>query len=197
MQTKITSGARAELVRALRERYQTTSRAEKARILAEFCAVSGYHNKHAIRVLNAAEDPIEPSSRRGRPRLYDEAVRQALIVLWEASDRICGKRLKPLFGVLIPALERHRHIKLDPAVRAKLLNIGTATIDRLLKTTRLVATPGDATALSDPSPTEGTGAYICRLEGTRSGKHGNGSGGALWRKQQRQLRPLSRIDRRS
>lgn len=50
--------------------------------------------------------------------------------------------MKPLFGVLIPALERHRHIKLDPAVRAKLLNMGTATIDRLLKTTRLVATPG-------------------------------------------------------
>ena len=30
---------------------------------------------------------------RGR-RIYDEAVRQALIVAWEASDRICGKRLK-------------------------------------------------------------------------------------------------------
>ena len=27
-------------------------------------------------------------------RTYDEAVRQALIVLWEAADRICGKRLK-------------------------------------------------------------------------------------------------------
>ena len=29
-------------------------------------------------------------------RVYDDAVREALIVLWEASDRICGKRLKPL-----------------------------------------------------------------------------------------------------
>jgi hypothetical protein len=31
---------------------------------------------------------------RGRLKLYDEAVRQALIVFWEASDRICGKRLE-------------------------------------------------------------------------------------------------------
>jgi hypothetical protein len=28
--------------------------------------------------------------------VYDEAVREALGVLWEASDRICGKRLKAL-----------------------------------------------------------------------------------------------------
>ena len=27
-------------------------------------------------------------------RVYDEAVRKAVIVVWEASDRICGKRLK-------------------------------------------------------------------------------------------------------
>ena len=30
---------------------------------------------------------------KGR-RIYDEAVREAVIVVWEAADRICGKRLK-------------------------------------------------------------------------------------------------------
>jgi hypothetical protein len=30
------------------------------------------------------------------PRIYDEAVREALVVLWEAADRICGKRLKAI-----------------------------------------------------------------------------------------------------
>jgi hypothetical protein len=29
-------------------------------------------------------------------RRYGDAVREALIVVWEASDRVCSKRLKPL-----------------------------------------------------------------------------------------------------
>ena len=40
------------------------------------------------------------SSHAGRPALYDEAAKQALAVLWEASDRVCGKRLKPLLRIL-------------------------------------------------------------------------------------------------
>jgi hypothetical protein len=103
--------------------------------------VTGYHRKHAIRILNQQSEPSEPAERRGRPRLYDEAVRQALIMLWEASDRVCGQRLKPLLDVLLPAMERHKHLNLDPTVRAKLLKMGSATMDRLLRDTRAVAKP--------------------------------------------------------
>jgi hypothetical protein len=45
MHKKITAGTRHELVNALRGRYQVATRAEKARILSEFVAVSGYHRK--------------------------------------------------------------------------------------------------------------------------------------------------------
>src|SRR5713101_6208298 len=79
------------------------------------------------------------TERFGRLRLYDEAVRQALIVFWEASDRICGKRLKPLLPVLLPALEGHGHVKLDPTVRAQLLAVSAATIDRMLSGARAAA----------------------------------------------------------
>jgi hypothetical protein len=65
-------------------------------------------------------------------RLYDEAVREALVVLWEASDRVCGKRLKPLLPVLVEALERHGHLRLDDVVRAKLNAASASTVDRLL-----------------------------------------------------------------
>ena len=42
-----------------------------------------------------------------RRRIYGEAIRDALIALWEASDRVCGKRLKVMIPVLLlPALER-------------------------------------------------------------------------------------------
>jgi len=54
----------------------------------------------------------------------DEAVREVLIVLWEAADRICGKRLKALVPVLLPALERHKHLQLDAGVREKVIPQG-------------------------------------------------------------------------
>jgi hypothetical protein len=102
MARRITASARRELVRALSERYRAGTREEKARILDEFGAVSGYHRKHAIRVLNAAAESDDRPRPSSRPRVYDEAVRQALVVLWEASDRVCGKRLR----ALLPARPR-------------------------------------------------------------------------------------------
>lgn len=43
---------RRELIRVVRERYVGKSRREKSRILDEFVAVTGYHRKHALRLLN-------------------------------------------------------------------------------------------------------------------------------------------------
>lgn len=56
-----------------------------------------YYCKYAFRVLNRS--PSSTSS-RSRERLYDEAVLQTLTVLWEASDRICGKQ-KAIIPVLV------------------------------------------------------------------------------------------------
>ena len=61
---------------------------------------------------------------------------EALIVIWEASDRICGKRLRPLVPVLVEAMERHGHLELAPEVRAGLLTMSAATIDRALREVR-------------------------------------------------------------
>ena len=66
-------------------------------------------------------------------RLYDDAVRAALIVIWEASDRICGKRLRPLAPLLVESMERHGHLRLEPEVRRQLLAMSAATIDRALQ----------------------------------------------------------------
>ena len=79
-----------------------------------------------------AETPEREQAAPERNRLYDEAVRQALIVLWEAADRICGKRLKVLIPVLVEAMERHGHLRLEPVIRDKLLQVSAATIDRAL-----------------------------------------------------------------
>lgn len=137
MADKISRAARQELLAAISERYRTGSRDDKRKILDEFVAVTRYHRKHAIRVLTGVAKPRDvAATRSGRPSVYDEAVRLALVVLWEASDRVCGKRLKPLLPILISALERHGHLRLDEVVRGKLLQASSATIDRLLSPTR-------------------------------------------------------------
>ena len=75
---------RRELKDAIRQRYQAaTERRERRQILAELVRVTGYHRKHALRVLNHLSSSPEP---RRRERLYDEAVHQALAVLWEAAS---------------------------------------------------------------------------------------------------------------
>ena len=131
---------RNELVTALTERYARSSKSERSVILDEFVAVSGYHRKHAIRLLGARQKRAAPE-RRARRR-YGNAVREALIAVWEASDRVCSKRLKPLVAVLLPALERHGRLAIDAEVRRLLLEISPASMDRLLSEVRLVASGG-------------------------------------------------------
>jgi hypothetical protein len=133
----ISGEARRELVRAVGERYRAGTREEKRRILDEFVAVTRWHRKHAIRTLNA--EGSGKRQRRARARVYDDATRQTLLMLWEASDRVCGKRLRPLVPALIGALERHGHLRLDEAVRARVLAASAATIDRLLAEPRAAA----------------------------------------------------------
>jgi len=140
MDKRISTQTKKELIEALRRRYCDASKKAKTRILDEFVALSGYHRKHAIRLLSGEADngyinrsPCEVAHSR---RIYDEAVKQALIVTWEAADRICGKRLKAVLPDLVNAMERHGHLNLDPEIRKRLLKASAATIDRLLSPIR-------------------------------------------------------------
>ena len=120
---------------ALRERYRSATFGERVKTLDEFVALTGYHRKHAIRVLR--NEVAKTSASSARNRLYDEAVRQALTILWEAADRVCGKRLKALIPLLVDAMERHGHLDLDPIIRSKVLQVSASTIDRMLAAARL------------------------------------------------------------
>jgi len=113
MARRVSMATRDELVAAIAHRYSQSGRAERGRILDEFVAVTGFHRNHAARLLGHTrqERPIGPRPER---RTYDDAVREALIVLWETSDRICGKRLRPLVPTLVEAMERHGHLQLAP-----------------------------------------------------------------------------------
>jgi len=77
MRREIRLTTRRELTEAVRQRYQAADRAGKKMILDEFTQVTGYHRKHAIRVLTTQRGG-EPKT-RAVSRVYQEAVKEALI----------------------------------------------------------------------------------------------------------------------
>src|SRR3982074_733201 len=91
----ISMGARREVLSAVAERYRSAGRVEKGRILDALCRTTGWHRKHAGRALGGGV--VEKTARTRDPserkRRYGVTIKDALTALWEASDRVCGKRL--------------------------------------------------------------------------------------------------------
>src|ERR1700737_483627 len=108
LRRQLSVATRRELVEAVAARYRAAGRNEKKEILDEFVKVTGFHRKHAIRALKRSPRR-ETGEPRQRARIYNEGVREALTIVWEAADRICGKRLRQVMAGLIDAMERHGH----------------------------------------------------------------------------------------
>jgi hypothetical protein len=123
-----------------RRHYRGLSVIGKRRLLDELQELTGFHRKSLLRLLNRPE-PVAVAEMGGsllQPynphhcHRYGPEVVAALVPLWEASDRLCGKRLQALLPLLVESLESHGHLSLDPAVREALLAMSSATIDRML-----------------------------------------------------------------
>ena len=121
-----------EYIEAIRERYVGADRRGKGRILDEATEVTGYHRKALIRLLRARHGHV-PARRRGRPRRYGPVVAEALKVAWEATDRLCSKRLQPFISELVPILRRHGERCFTDEVEAQLGQMSATTMDRLLR----------------------------------------------------------------
>jgi hypothetical protein len=141
MAGKISMGARRAVVSAVMERYRSAKRAEKGRILDALCATTGWHRKHAVRALRrrATVGPGAGEAPQKRKRRSGATIKDAMTALWEASDRVCGKRLKVTIPTLLPALEQHGRLQLGQADRDRVLAISAATIDRLLVDVKIAA----------------------------------------------------------
>jgi len=149
MGKRVSQPTRDELIKALTARYERSGRGDKTRILDEFARITGYHRKHAIRLLSSRhtavqvdDDTSTQAASVSRHRVYDEAFVATLIVFWETADRISGKRLVPLLPLLVTSLERHGRLVLDEATRTKMLQVSPSTVDRLLRPARREATGG-------------------------------------------------------
>ncbi len=123
--------ARREVLAQVLPRYREASADQKCLLLDEFAQITGYHRKYAMWLLNHIEQgqraPVRPRSCR-----YGSDEQQALVLAWNAANRICTKRLMPFLPTLIEALERHGHLHLTEACRSQRLSMSAATADRLL-----------------------------------------------------------------
>lgn len=121
----------------LSKRYRTSNKQEKGRILNELCEMSGFHKKHAIRLLNAAKKKKKPRLNIGRPNLYPEKLYlEPLKRIWLLSDQPCGKRLKMALPLWLPHYGG-AYETLEPSIYEGLLSMSSATIDRLLASSRI------------------------------------------------------------
>ena len=144
----LTMREKKAITKEVAKRYRKARKKEKGRMLEEFVATTGYNRTYASWLLSnwyredvwrtkggdkviLVKDPHLPRKRRKQP-WYDQKVCEALKKIWEIQNYPCGKRLAPFLNELVPILEKHQEIVLEPEVREKILQISAASIDRLL-----------------------------------------------------------------
>jgi hypothetical protein len=121
-----------EYAQAVRPRYVKALKEEKGKILDEFIQITGYHRKAAIRLLNRTSR-LTSGKRRGRPRKYGTMAQEALKIVWEASDRLCSKRLQPFLPEMVRVLRHHGEQRINASVEEQLCQMSPSSIDRLLR----------------------------------------------------------------
>ncbi|HEX2326295.1 MAG TPA: transposase, partial [Chloroflexota bacterium] len=160
--------SKREYMARMQGRYLKATKREKGALLDEVVAVTGYHRRHAVRVLRhgrfpdarlaAVQGTVAAPARRGggralgRPRVYSSVVVGALRVAAEASNWLCGTRLAPFLPELVPALEAEGALRLTPANRAQLLAMSARTVDRRLRPFRLQRDPRNWHGLGTTKP---------------------------------------------
>lgn len=131
------------------ELYSSARKKDKGWILDEVMILTGWSRDHARRRLAAfrvGEDAAgydDQSAEQSRPRCckYSPESRALLVRIWEWSGYQSGKYLAAVMPQLLDAAERHGALVPDREgysleVRAELLAVSPASIDRYLRTAR-------------------------------------------------------------
>ena len=124
-----------EYVEAMWPRYVRANKSEKGKMLNEFTQITGLHRKAAIRLLRRHNRSTE-KGKRGRKKEYGPEVIAVLEVVWEASNRLCSKRLQSFIPEMVRVLRRKGELQVNAEVEAQLCRMSSSTIDRLLKPIR-------------------------------------------------------------
>ena len=136
-----------ELTETVRSRYLKANKVEKQKMLDEFTFATGYHRKHAIRVLKNQVQVQNHLKRKTKTykTIYRGEVVRVLEQIWEIYGQICSKRLQPILPEAIKVLERCREIEFSKDTKELLLKISSASIDRCLHPARIKSAHGLST----------------------------------------------------
>lgn len=122
-----------EYIKAIYGRYHKAGKKDKGPILDEFCQVTGYHRKYAIRKLQGP--PPEKKRPGGVSRMrtftYSPQVISVLAAVWEAAGYPWSVRLKAILPLWMPWIRNK--FRLTKAQEQQLLRISPRTMDYRLK----------------------------------------------------------------
>jgi hypothetical protein len=129
----LTMSQRKALTKQIAQRYRAASKTDKAAILDELCAVTGWHRDHARKALRAALKPkTVPHQRKRHDTTYGPEVIAALRKIWAVLDAPAGKRLAPFLPDIVDRLIACGELHISEQARYQLVRISAATIDRRL-----------------------------------------------------------------
>jgi len=130
-------GSKLEYADAIRARYRRSSKTERARILNEFVAATGYHRACAPQLLRRPA-AARATTRRQRRRTYGPPEIGLLRICWEVTDGVCSKRLAPFLPELLDKLVACHTLpgEITPEILARVGRMSAATIDRALRSSR-------------------------------------------------------------
>ena len=125
--------SRREYRDSIQQRYRKALKGEKGQILDEFCQVTGYHRKYAIRVLNKKDYKATKKKRAGRKSKYTNPLILVILYrLWQWTNLPCSKRLKAIIPIWLPFYPS----PISRDLYNDLCAISASTIDRLMKSQR-------------------------------------------------------------
>jgi hypothetical protein len=133
MDANMSEKTKQEVMFKLRSRYRKAGAKYRKQLIDQAVAVMDYHRKSAIRALSANPSPVRVDpGRGGRPVKYDAALLlPSLKAIWLSGQQPCGKRLVTMMPDWIPSYEAY-HRSLSCVVKEQLLEISSATLDRML-----------------------------------------------------------------
>jgi len=136
MTQKLSLSVKKMLINKIKDKYKKAKKKDKAFIIDDVVELTNYKRKYAIHQLNNIKKVINRNKRNGNNKKYTEEIKEALVKVWYASNKICSKRLAGFLPEMVQIMQDKNHLNLEDKDKKLLSTISASSIDRLLKTER-------------------------------------------------------------